>query len=105
LSRLTDANNPENGHIGYSYDVASNLTTKTDGRFTTTYVYDSLNRVTSRSYSGTPATPSVTYAYDIATNGVGCVGAYHDADTHVVESHQRHQQPTGDGAEPLRRLG
>ena len=71
LSRLTDANNPENGHIGYSYDVASNLTTKTDGRFTTTFVYDSLNRVNSRSYSGTPATPPVTYAYDTATNGVG----------------------------------
>jgi len=27
--------------------------------------------VTSRSYTGTPATPPVTYAYDTATNGVG----------------------------------
>ena len=27
--------------------------------------------MTSRSYSGTPATPSGTYAYDTATNGVG----------------------------------
>jgi len=71
LSRLTDATNPENGHIGYTYDSASNLATKTDGRFTTTYGYDSLNRVLTRTYTGTPATPSVSYAYDTSTNGVG----------------------------------
>lgn len=71
LSRLTDATNPENGHIGYQYDLASNLITKTDGRFTTTYTPDPLNRPVTRSYTGTPATPTVSYAYDTATNGAG----------------------------------
>ena len=96
LSRLTDANNPENGHIGYSYDAASNLTTKTDGRFTTTYVYDSLIRVTSRSYSGTPATPPVTYAYDTATNGVGRLASVTTAgvSTYTYASYDAMGRPT-----------
>jgi RHS repeat-associated protein len=64
LKRLTQAVNPENGTINYSlYDGNSNLLQKTDARgITTTYAYDALNRVTSRTYSDT--TPAVAYKYD-----------------------------------------
>jgi RHS repeat-associated protein len=72
LSRLTSASNPEASNqqgvqipITYQYDANGNLTQKTDARgVTTTYVYDALNRPTSRSYSD--STPTVTYAYDTA---------------------------------------
>jgi RHS repeat-associated protein len=77
LSRLTSATNPEIHNaqgvavpIAYQYDSNGNLTLKTDARgVTTTYVYDALNRVTSRSYSD--GTPAVTYTYDMLTNGKG----------------------------------
>ncbi|HZE68208.1 MAG TPA: RHS repeat-associated core domain-containing protein [Pyrinomonadaceae bacterium] len=63
LKRLTSATNPESGTIGYQYDGNGNLTQKTDARgVITTYIYDTLNRLTSRSYSD--STPTVTYTYD-----------------------------------------
>jgi YD repeat-containing protein len=53
LSWLTSATNPENGTVSYSYDNNGNLLMKTDARTTATnYVYDAMNRVTERSYSG-----------------------------------------------------
>jgi YD repeat-containing protein len=56
--------------VSYSYDLNSNLLTKTDARpVTTTYSYDELNRVTLKDYSDT--TPDVSYSYDTATKGVG----------------------------------
>ncbi|MEK6304171.1 MAG: hypothetical protein AABO41_26080, partial [Acidobacteriota bacterium] len=78
LSRLKQATNPESGSINYTYFDNSNLQTKSDARgVVTTYGYDGLNRVTSRTYSG-PApggtTPAVTYVYDTlgaALNGKG----------------------------------
>jgi RHS repeat-associated protein len=70
LSHLRSALNPESGTISYAYDDNGNLTQKTDARpVTTTYVYDALNRPTSRSYSD--GTPAVTYSYDSATKGKG----------------------------------
>lgn len=70
LSRLRTAFNPESGTVTYTYDENGNLHTKVDARsITTTYAYDSLNRVASRSYSD--STPTVTYPYDTATNGKG----------------------------------
>lgn len=89
LSRLLFAVNPEqntssnsvftyNGQqwaVKYIYDVASNLTDKTDTRpvgaqfVNVHYNYDVLNRVTQRSYND--GTPQVNYVYDTATNGVG----------------------------------
>ncbi|MFY9556729.1 MAG: hypothetical protein WAV47_18615, partial [Blastocatellia bacterium] len=49
--------------IKYAYDENSNLLTRTDARnITTTYSYDVLNRVLSRTYSD--ATPAVSYKYD-----------------------------------------
>jgi RHS repeat-associated protein len=63
LKRLTSATNPESGTISYGYDNNGNLTSKVDARsITTTFVYDLLNRATSRSYSD--GTPTVTYTYD-----------------------------------------
>ncbi|HEX8195913.1 MAG TPA: RHS repeat-associated core domain-containing protein [Pyrinomonadaceae bacterium] len=69
LSRLKSAANPESGTINYTYDNGGNLLTKTDARsLVTTYSYDALNRLQTRSYSGTtPATPTVTYTYDDST--------------------------------------
>ncbi|MGE3468303.1 MAG: RHS repeat domain-containing protein, partial [Pyrinomonadaceae bacterium] len=66
LSRLTSAYNPESGTINYQYDNNGNLRSKTDARgVLTTYVYDALNRLTSRSYSGGGiTTPNVTYTYE-----------------------------------------
>ena len=72
LSRLRSAINPESGEIRYTYDDNGNLATKTDARsIVSSYVYDALNRSTSRSYSD--STPTVTYAYDSTTisNGKG----------------------------------
>ncbi len=73
LSRLISATNPESGTMTYAYDPNGNLIEKTDARgVKTTMIYDALNRVKSRVYSGiTPegttaanATPPVFYFCD-----------------------------------------
>jgi RHS repeat-associated protein len=81
LSRLITANNPETGTICYGqwnagscsngYDANGNLQAKTDARnITTSYSYDSLNRVTSKTYSD--STPPANYYYDYTTlNRIG----------------------------------
>lgn len=80
LKRLTSATNPEicnqQGQqcvpvpVTYSYDDNGNLSSKTDARgVITTYDYDALNRVKTRTYSDN--TPAVTYIYDTLTNGKG----------------------------------
>jgi RHS repeat-associated protein len=90
LKRLLRARNPEQGthaslslsdaltgnsawSIGYQYDVAGNLTQKTDTRgVVSTYVYDGLNRNTTIDYSDTAAiNPDVKRFYDGATSGIG----------------------------------
>jgi RHS repeat-associated protein len=74
LKRLKQAINPESGTINYtSYDANSNLLTKQDARsITTTYVYDALNRVISRTYTNDPQnTPAVSYKYDNQTLPTG----------------------------------
>ena len=69
LKRLTDATNPESGHVHYTYDENGNLSTKTDARsITTTCSYDTLNRVKMKSYQGdTSGTLAVSYFYDAQT--------------------------------------
>ncbi|MBZ5555630.1 MAG: hypothetical protein LAO21_23230 [Acidobacteriia bacterium] len=90
LKRLVRARNPEQDvyasialldpltgndqwSMKYVYDNAGNLTSKTDARgVVTTYAYDALNRVKTRSYGGATGvdwTPTVTYTYDV---GTGC---------------------------------
>jgi len=85
LKRLLTASNPENvGSITncngvpatasfcYSYDPNGNLLTKTDARnVTTTFVYDALDQVSSKTYNDSPQTPSVNYSYNYGwLNGV-----------------------------------
>ena len=79
LSRLTAASNPESGTLNYYYTAstgslcAGDLSAPcrwTDARnVTTTYAYDALNRLISKSYSD--STLPVTYGYD-AVNPSGC---------------------------------
>jgi len=85
LSQLTSASNPESGTISYTYDSDGNLLTKVSPlpsqpnpavTVTATFAYDSLHRLTGKTYSsGDPAT---SYFYDqtsynglTITNGVG----------------------------------
>lgn len=86
LSRLTSQTLPESGTTTFSYTNtsgqycagnATKICSKTDARnVKTTYAYDALNRLTSKSFSD--STPTVTYMYDqtsynglTITNGVG----------------------------------
>ncbi|MBV8629468.1 MAG: RHS repeat protein, partial [Silvibacterium sp.] len=73
LSRLITASNPESGTVCYGtwsgstcingYDSDGNLVKKTDARgVVTTYAYDTLNRLTRKSYSD--GTLAESYGYD-----------------------------------------
>jgi YD repeat-containing protein len=99
LSRLISAYNPESGWTCYgtsngalpsatnctpSYDGNDNLMSKTDARgVTISYLYDPLNRLLSKSYSGqttsasaiAAATLSSCWQYDSATLGKNKLGA------------------------------
>jgi RHS repeat-associated protein len=76
LSRLTNSCNPESGKTAYTYPTPSSLCsgdpstvcTRTDARnITTTYAYnDSLNRLTSKTYSD--GTPTANFFYDQVPN-------------------------------------
>jgi RHS repeat-associated protein len=85
LSRLTSASNPESGYITYAYDADGNVTTKTAPSpnpgssgysVTTSYAYDNLNRLTSKTYadaySGNPSTPGAYFGYDGLAIPSGC---------------------------------
>ncbi len=70
LSQLLTATNPESGTISYAYDADGNLITKTapapnqtgSATVTTTFAYDALHRLKSKTYSD--GTPTATYNYD-----------------------------------------
>ncbi len=73
LKELVSATNPESGTTTYTYDENGNLSMKVSGPVTTTYGYDSLDRIQLRSYqmasvtapAVAPAvTPAVTWCYD-----------------------------------------
>jgi YD repeat-containing protein len=79
LSRLVTASNPESGTMYYAYDPNGNLLTRTRPApnqanpavtVTTTYVYDSLNRVARKTYSD-GVTPEVDFVYDQAAASFG----------------------------------
>ncbi len=63
---------PDMGVWGYTYDALGNLKTQTDARgCISTLAYDSLNRLTGKTYSGDCSGTAVTYTYDSGTNGKG----------------------------------
>jgi YD repeat-containing protein len=90
LSRLLCSSNPENstsacpsaatgtyvtGTTGYTYDPDSNVLTKEDARgVTTSYSYDALNRMLSKTFSGDPTNTLFScnqYDSTSVTNGIG----------------------------------
>ncbi|MGD0831029.1 MAG: RHS repeat domain-containing protein [Terracidiphilus sp.] len=91
LSRLLCSSNPESssapcplknngyvaGTIGYSYDGNSNLWSKTDARgIKTSYSYDALNRMISKTYSSdTSGTPVSCSQYDTSSVAAQCPAA------------------------------
>jgi RHS repeat-associated protein len=85
LSRLTSATNPESGTTTYTYSTpssicsgdASAVCTRTDARgISTTYTYnDSLNRLTSKTYSDGTSTASFFYDESSVTLGSWGSGA------------------------------
>jgi RHS repeat-associated protein len=74
LSQLNWSSNPESGQMNYQYDPNGNLTDKQDALGTSVYYsYDSLNRLTSKTYSDS-TTPWVNYYYDSTTTGNHTIG-------------------------------
>jgi RHS repeat-associated protein len=68
MGRLTSQTTPEAGQWTYTYNVFSQVETRTDARgVITTYGYDTLNRLHTVTYNvgttGVPATNTVTYNY------------------------------------------
>jgi RHS repeat-associated protein len=74
LSRLLTATNPESGTINYAYDLNGNLCGRTQGGtgnicatmsggVQTTYTYDTLNQVLSKTYND-GVTPGVSFGYN-----------------------------------------
>ena len=96
LSHLTNASNPESGNIVYAYDADGNVVTKTAplpnqtgaSTVTTTYSYDTLNRLTKKSYAdgGTsdPYTPPVQFAYDGAALAGCTIAPPGETDTYPI---------------------
>jgi RHS repeat-associated protein len=66
--RKTEMDDADMGEWKYTYDALGNLLTQTDARdCVTTMIYDDLNRLVSKSYSGSGAcdtTPDVSYEYE-----------------------------------------
>ena len=73
--RKLTMDDPDLGDWSYTYDALSNLSTQHDARgCTITMSYDSLNRLTGKSYSGCAATTAPTYTYDSTAGGNKGIG-------------------------------
>ena len=67
---------PDMGEWSYTYDANGNLETQTDNKTqTTTFTYDELNRVLTKTYS--TSDPTVEYVYDNTTSGSNGKGQLH----------------------------
>jgi RHS repeat-associated protein len=102
LSRLVASNNPENSSaqfpaalicasasgtwaMCYGYDPNGNLMSRTDNRnITTTYGYDVLNRMISKTY--TDGTPTAHFNYDESTVTVGVVGSNQHSGPYTLQN-------------------
>ncbi len=70
--RKESMTDPDMGGWSYTYDALGSLKTQTDARgCITTLDYDSINRLTGKSYSGSCCGTAVTYSYDAGTYGKG----------------------------------
>jgi YD repeat-containing protein len=59
------------GTLGYMYDVNGNVQSREDARgVVTSYGYDALNRLLSKSYNALGNTPPVSYVYDTGVLGI-----------------------------------
>ena len=67
LNRQTEIYYPNDKYTIFLYDAAGNRTSKEDWDFTTSYFYDSLNRLRRISYEGFVPTPPVAISYDGAS--------------------------------------
>ena len=130
LSRLLTSQNPETGTIcygqwsggspgagscQYGYDANGNLLYKTDARGVVTgFNYDSLNRLTGKSYSGLTSaasaiavnTPPVAYIYD-SVNGVpvpNAIGRLVAESTGPPGTPITQRQIVGSGYDPMGRI-
>ncbi len=72
LGRLRSATNPESGTTGYTYYDSGDVATRTDARgVITTFGYDPMHRILTKTYTNDPAsTPPATYRYYLAGSGV-----------------------------------
>src|SRR6185437_14245995 len=119
LSQMTSATNPESGQTTYTYDANGNVASRTQPEenqtnasvtITTSYVYDTLNRMTAKQYPDD--TMNVDYNYDetspwgfALTNQIGRLTTAYDGDTgsvfsydpmgRVVQNHQCTPQNCG----------
>jgi RHS repeat-associated protein len=89
LGRLTSATTPESGTTSYYYTTSGGALCSGDPsavcrrtrpaanqinpgvNTTTTYAYDALNRLTSKSYNDNPQTPTANYSYDQTSVTIG----------------------------------
>lgn len=75
LGWLMNAQNPESGTVSYTHDNVGNTLTRIDARgVQTTYGYDKIYRLTSKTYSD--GTPSTTYSYNIVPSYEGSFPQY-----------------------------
>jgi RHS repeat-associated protein len=103
LSRLASATNPESGTISYTYYANGNVATKTapkpnqTGGLTvqTTYTYDVLSRLLTKSYND-GSTPTAKYGYD-AVALTGCT-TQPPTDTDTYPTGRRTAMCDGSGA-------
>jgi len=76
MGRLLGIDSPDSGTASYTYDPSSNLIKKTDARgITTTYTYDTLNRLTIIHFPD----QDVTYTYDNGNYSIGRLSSISDA--------------------------
>jgi YD repeat-containing protein len=72
LGRKKAMTDPDMGSWSYDYDNNGNLTSQMDAKGQTIFmVYDALNRLTNKTYTGGPGMNNVRYSYDSGVNGLG----------------------------------
>ncbi len=94
---LKTQTSPDTGLTTNTYDSGGNLKTSTDARSAvTTYTYDALDRVTSAAFKiGSTTDQTITYAYDVGTNGKGHLTSAGDASHTMAWAYDAKGRVTG----------